>query len=138
MVSDRHLDTSGHREHFNSGATQAHIRAIIAVPSLCQKTTLISILPSFNMLLLSVILLVVALTASCDAYAHHAPAHVGGISTNNLPLLPRGDLFARNDTNSSRVPGVYKLSDLYDYTNFFDKFSFVEVSTRKTKTSQQF
>lgn len=88
------------------------------------------------MLLLSVILLVVALTASCDAYAH-APAHVGGVSTNNLPLLHR-DLFARNDTNSSRVPGVYKLSDLYDYTNFFDKFSFVEVSTHKTKTLQQF
>lgn len=89
------------------------------------------------MLLLSVALLVVALAASCDAYAR-APAHVGGIATNSLPLLPRGDLFARNDTNSSRVPGVYKLSDLYDYTNFFDKFSFVEVSTPKTKTSQQF
>lgn len=87
------------------------------------------------MLLLSVVL--VALGASCDAYAH-APAHVGGITTNNLPLLPRGDLFARNDTNSSRVPGVYKLSDLYDYTNFFDKFSFVEVSTRQTKTLEQF
>lgn len=80
------------------------------------------------MLLQPVILIVVALAACCDAYAH-APAHVGGmIATNNLPLLPHRDLFARNDTNSSRVPGVYKLSDLYDHTNFFDKFSFVEVS----------
>lgn len=80
------------------------------------------------MLFLSVILVVAAFAASCDAYAY-APAPVGGIATNNLPLLPQRDLFARNDTNSSRVPGVYKLSDLYDYTNFFDKFSFVEVST---------
>lgn len=85
---------------------------------------------SFNMLLLSVILIVVALATSCDAYAHmHAPTHVGGIATNSLPLLPQRALFGRNDTNSSRVPGVYKLSNLYDYTNFFDKFSFVEVST---------
>lgn len=79
------------------------------------------------MLLISLILIVVGLAASCDAYAY-APAHVGGIATNNLPILPQRDLFTRNDTNSSRVPGVYKLSDLYDYTNFFDKFSFVEVS----------
>lgn len=82
------------------------------------------------MLLLSVILLM-ALATSCDAYAHApapAPAHVGGIATNKLPLLPQRALFGRNDTNSSRTPGVYKLSDLYDYTNFFDKFSFVEVS----------
>lgn len=94
---------------------------------LLKETARTSILHSFNMLLLSVVLIVVALAASCDAYAH-APAHVGGIATNNLPLLPHRDLFARNDTNSSRVPGVYKLSDLYDYTNFFDKFHFVEVS----------
>lgn len=80
------------------------------------------------MLLMSLLLVVVALAASCDAYAY-APAHVDGIATNNLPLLPQRDLFTRNDTNSSRTPGVYKLSDLYDYTNFFDKFSFVEVST---------
>lgn len=79
------------------------------------------------MLLMSLILVVVALAAFCDAYAY-APAHAGGIATNNLPLLPQRDLFTRNDTNSSRTPGVYKLSDLYDYTNFFDKFSFVEVS----------
>ena len=78
------------------------------------------------MLLISLILIVVALAASCDAYAY-APPHAGPIATNNLPLLPQRDLFARNDTNSSRTPGVYKLSDLYDYTNFFDKFSFVEV-----------
>lgn len=77
------------------------------------------------MFVLPVILVVVAFAASCDAYAD-APAHLGG-----LPLFPRRDLFARNDTNSSRVPGTYKLSDLYDYTNFFDKFSFVEVSTPK-------
>lgn len=79
------------------------------------------------MLLFSLILIVAAFAASCDAFAY-APAHVGGIATNNLPLLPQRDLFTRNDTNSSKVHGVYKLSDLYDYTNFFDKFSFVEVS----------
>lgn len=79
------------------------------------------------MLLLSLILIVAALAASCDAYAY-APAHVGGIATNNLPLLPQRDLFTRNDTKSSKTSGVYKLSDLYDYTNFFDKFNFVEVS----------
>lgn len=79
------------------------------------------------MLTLFFILIVVALGASCDAYAY-APAHVGGIASSDLPLLPQRNLFTRNDTNSSKTPGVYKLSDLYDYTNFFDKFSFVEVS----------
>jgi hypothetical protein len=82
------------------------------------------------MLVLSIILVLAAFALFCDAYAH-APARVDGFTTNNLPLLPHRNLFSRNDTNSSRVPGVYKLSDLYDYTNFFDKFSFVEVSTRK-------
>ena len=93
------------------------------------------------MLFLSVILVVEALAASCDAYGH-APPHAGGIETNNLPLLMQRDLFARNDTNSSKIPGVYKLSDLYDYTNFFDKFSFVEVSMLNcpatTRNSPQF
>lgn len=79
------------------------------------------------MFVLSVLLVVVAFAASCDASAH-APAHVDGLATNNLPFLTHRDLFTRNDTNSSKVAGVYKLSDLYDYTNFFDKFSFVEVS----------
>lgn len=66
----------------------------------------------------------------CDAYVN-APAHVGGIATSNLQLLPHHNLFTRNDTNSSKTSGVYKLSNLYDYTNFFDKFSFVEVSASK-------
>lgn len=126
MVSYRHLNNPWHHKHFISGTTQALLEAIFVILSLARDSTHQHPL-SFKMLLMSLILIVVALAASCDAYAY-APAHVGGIATNNLPLLPQRDLFTRNDTNSSRTPGVYKLSDLYDYTNFFDKFSFVEVS----------
>lgn len=126
MVSYRHLNDPWHHKHFLSGTTHALLKAIFAIQFLARDSTHQHPL-SFNMLLMSFILIVVALAASCDAYAY-APAHVGGIATNNLPILPQRDLLTRNDTNSSRVPGVYKLSDLYDYTNFFDKFSFVEVS----------
>lgn len=126
MVSYRHLNNPWHHKHFISGTTQALLEAIFAIPSLARDSTHQHFL-SFNMLPMPLLLIVVALAAFCDAYAY-APAHVGGIATNNLPLLPQRDLFTRNDTNSSRTPGVYKLSDLYDYTNFFDKFSFVEVS----------
>lgn len=82
------------------------------------------------MLFLPVILLVAAIACFGDAFAH-TPAQVGVLATNNLPHLPHHGLFSRNDTNSSKTSGTYKLSDLYDYTNFFDKFTFVEVSKPK-------
>ncbi|POS75235.1 beta-1,3-endoglucanase [Diaporthe helianthi] len=80
------------------------------------------------MFVLSVIILVAAFARFCDAYAH-APAHVGGLAADNLPRFPYHGLFSRNDTNSSKTSGTYKLLDLYDYTNFFDKFSFVVSQT---------
>jgi hypothetical protein len=79
-------------------------------------------------MILLLAIIVAAFAALCDAVTH-APAHAGGIATDtNLPRLAHHGLVTRNDTNSSGASGVYKLSDLYDYTNFFDKFSFVEVS----------
>lgn len=75
--------------------------------------------------------LVAALAGFCDASSPHTPAHVGGLATDNLPRFSHHGLFSRNDTNSSKTSGIYKLSDLYDYTNFFDKFTFVEVSMPK-------
>lgn len=38
-----------------------------------------------------------------------------------------GIVRAHNGTNTSSVYGVYKLSDSYNFTNFFDKFYFLAV-----------